>query len=252
MQYPSSSALRYQILQNYLRGQYRLILEVRQEAQRIGHYTEPEDPHYPNSQETHESSLDPSSTISRHKMRNQSIDQGAPSIKAPSVSTARSVPILSSQVPMLRQSPSTPAGLSNVSVQARRPRTQYVPDREPGINGASLSAQTSRQTLSINTPTQRPSSHFKAPSSTSVPKARGSQYYTDDWSDTEDLWAPSSPASGNLRPFSFAVRAGAGGGQGSDGGHSRKSFFGRFGGSVTSLFTGAGSHGGSGSMMDMQ
>lgn len=230
---------------------------MRQEAERLGHYTVPEDPHYPNSQESHESSANPSSsTMSRHKLRNPSIDQGAPSIKAPSVSTTRSVPILSSQVPMLRQSPSTPAGLSGVSVQPRRPRTHYVPDREPsGINGAPLVQQQSRQTLHVNAPTQRPSSHFKAPSSTSVPKARASQFYTDDWSDTEDLWAPASPHSGNLRPFSFAVRAGAGAGgaHGSDGGHSRKSFFGRFGGSVTSLFTGAASHGGaSGSMMDMQ
>ena len=68
--------------------------------------------------------------------------------------------------------------------------------------------------------------------------------------DMDEFWPP-TPESG-LRPFSFAVRAGAGGGgsvSGSDG-HGRRTMFGRFGGSVTSFF--GGSNHGSGSMMDMQ
>jgi len=64
------------------------------------------------------------------------------------------------------------------------------------------------------------------------------------------LWAeewPPSPESG-LRPFSFAVRAGAA--RGSSDGHGKRNILGRWGGSVTSFF--GGSQGGSGSMMDMQ
>lgn len=75
----------------------------------------------------------------------------------------------------------------------------------------------------------------------------------DRWADDDDdaLWSPVSGGDGSLRPFSFAVRAGAAaardGGHGHDG---RKSLWGRWGGSVTSFF--GGSQGGSGSMMDMQ
>ena len=71
----------------------------------------------------------------------------------------------------------------------------------------------------------------------------------DRWGGDEDMWPPMSPAESGLRPFSFAVRASATA-RGSSDGHGRKSFFGRWGGSVTSLF--GGSQGGSGSMMDMQ
>lgn len=75
---------------------------------------------------------------------------------------------------------------------------------------------------------------------------------TDIWAETDDeAWPPISPAESGLRPFSFAVRAGAAGGKGSSDGHGgRKSLLGRWGGSVTSFF--GGSAGGSGSMMDMQ
>lgn len=72
----------------------------------------------------------------------------------------------------------------------------------------------------------------------------------------DDLWTPNQPQ--GLRPFSFAVRAGAAAaregseGHGSVGGGpgQRKSLWGRWGGSVTSFF--GGSQGGSGSMVDMQ
>jgi hypothetical protein len=64
------------------------------------------------------------------------------------------------------------------------------------------------------------------------------------------LWSPVSAGDGSLRPFSFAVRAGAAAGRDGEGHGGRKSLWGRWGGSVTSFF--GGSQGGSGSMMDMQ
>lgn len=64
--------------------------------------------------------------------------------------------------------------------------------------------------------------------------------------DPEEPWPPISSA--ELRPFSFAVRAGAA--RESNDGHGKRTVLGRWGGSVTSFF--GGSQGGSGSMMDMQ
>lgn len=175
------------------------------------------------------------------------MDLGASSIKSPSISTARSAPVVPApSAPALRQSPSTPAGLGSQVTHRSRPKTYYS-DREPPLpTSPNLSAVPLAQQPQANR-----ASHYKVPSGGStIPKGRDSRFLSaDDWSDTEDLWAPASPASGNLRPFSFAVRAGAGG-NGSESSHNRRSFFGRFGGSVTSLFTGH-THGGSGSMMDM-
>jgi hypothetical protein len=157
-------------------------------------------------------------------------------------------------VPRLRESPSTPAGL-NSGIKAR-PRTQY--DREPTSAASRLSTATNIRpspTLGLGTSPSNRTSHLKAPSGSTGPKGRESKFYAgDDWSDTEDLWPGydelGSPASGNLRPFSFAVRAGQQRErEGSIGSHHRRSFFGKFGDSVTSFFTG--SHGGSGSMIDM-
>ena len=74
-------------------------------------------------------------------------------------------------------------------------------------------------------------------------------HVNDDWmEDDTDIWPP--VADGGLRPFSFAVRAGATAMKGSSDDHGRRKLWGRWGGSVTSLF--GGSHGGSGSMVDMQ
>ncbi|KAL1405801.1 hypothetical protein Q8F55_007478 [Vanrija albida] len=234
--YPSSSTLRYQILQGYLRGQYRLILEVRSEAQRLGRYPEPEEPYYPTSptQSSHESLA--LNSVSRRAKARMSVDHVGGALNAP-----RSLPSGGLHPQTLRPSPSTPAALGQQPApQLTRPKSQHFPDREPYQQG--------RPSLNLNTVPQLRPSHLKGPSSSSVPKQRDSRF--EDWSDTEDLWPPASPASGqNLRPFSFAVRAGAGR-EGSDGGHSRRSFLGKWGGSVTSLFTG-GTHGGSGSMMDM-
>lgn len=266
MQYPSSSPLRYQMLQNYLRGQYRRILEIRSEASRLGHYPDPEEPLTASSQES-----GPVASGSHHERGQQcSIDQGAPSIKAVSINTTRSAP--SAQGPMrvpqeshmgLRQSPSTPTGLGSQVTHRARPKTQYSDRISPDMPSVNLA--NNRPSLYLNTGpgggapggsapspqlTPNRASHYKAPSgSSSALKGRESRYFTDDFSDDE-LWPPASPGSGNLRPFSFAVRAGAARGEGSEGSHNRRSFFGRFGDSVTSLF--AGSHGGSGSMMDMQ
>ena len=66
--------------------------------------------------------------------------------------------------------------------------------------------------------------------------------------DKDELWSPGADT--NLRPFSFAVRAGATASRSSSDGHGRRSLWGKWGGSVTSLF--GGSQGGSGSMVDMQ
>ena len=134
--------------------------------------------------------------------------------------------------PVVRPSPSSPADLSNMGMRmtlpkpAERPATHFYPEREPRSRGMSI---------------------VSAKSTATTPKPR----IVDN---LDEFWPP-TPDSG-LRPFSFAVRAGAGatGGSGSSvngsDGHGRRTMFGRFGGSVTSLF--AGSNHGSGSMMDMQ
>ncbi|BEI79673.1 hypothetical protein CcaverHIS002_0102020 [Cutaneotrichosporon cavernicola] len=253
--FPSSSALRAQILQSYLRGQYRLIVELRQEAHRLGQYPEPEELTYPPSPtlDSHDSVL--SGSMVAQRTARVSMERGAPSIKTPSISTARSAPVTMQQpVPRLRESPSTPAGL-NSGIKAR-PRTHY--DREPTSAASRLSTATNIRpapALGLGTSPSNRTSHLKAPSGSTGPKGRESKFYAgDDWSDTEDLWPGydelGSPASTNLRPFSFAVRAGQQRErEGSIGSHHRRSFFGKFGDSVTSFFTG--SHGGSGSMIDM-
>jgi hypothetical protein len=233
-------------------------MEIRSEAQRLGHYPEPEEPYYPSSPTvaSHESGGYGASGSKPRRVTQRSMDLGAPSIKAPSISTARSAPIMPVPLgPTLRQSPSTPAGLGSQVTHRSRPRTYYS-DREPmpQLNVAGIGASAAAAAAAAAAGSSTRTSHYKVPSGSTMPKARESRFYAadDGWSDGDDLWPPASPASGNLRPFSFAVRAGAaGGGQGSEGGHSRRSFFGRFGGSVTSLFTGN-THGGSGSMMDMQ
>jgi hypothetical protein len=129
----------------------------------------------------------------------------------------------------VRPSPSSPADLAGLARQTvlppSRPLTQFYSDKEPPRSPASL--------VGVGKP------------------RNGYGRYEEE--DAEDLWSPENADGGGLRPFSFAVRAGAVSSmRGSSDGHGggRKSFFGRFGGSVTSLF--GGSQGGSGSMMDMQ
>lgn len=146
---------------------------------------------------------------------------------------------------LVRPSPSSPAELSMATraprtVPLQRPSTQFIPDREPA-------PVVSRQKLNIQT------SNYNS-SSLSPAAGLGPAGSRDRWAATADqgdeLWPPISPAESGIRPFSFAVRAGAVAERGSDSGHGRRSIFGRWGGSVTSFF--GGSQGGSGSMMDMQ
>lgn len=142
---------------------------------------------------------------------------------------------------LVRPSPSSPADLSttatgrHVPLPLIRPFTQYDPDRKQGIPVQRSPIPIDRETRGFN----------------GNDVMRRSGRVDDDWLEEEDeLWSPDAPLNGSIRPFSFAVRAGATAAKGSSDGHGRRSLWGRWGGSVTSLF--AGSQGGSGSMMDMQ
>lgn len=141
---------------------------------------------------------------------------------------------------LVRPSPSSPADLAspatvrNAPLTLQRPLTLYIPDREP-VSGRSQASISSVRPLNIQ----------KLP----VSSSRATPEFPDFPELEEDPWSSNVP-SDSLRPFSFAVRAGAVPGRDGSEGHGRRSFFGRFGGSVTSLF--GGSNGGSGSMLDMQ
>lgn len=148
---------------------------------------------------------------------------------------------------LVRPSPSSPADLAMGGRPPRaipipRPTTHFIPDREPNPNPP-------RQKLGVQTSNYNSTSLMPSP-------GMGGLGSRDRWGGSPDpgddeQWPPISPAESGMRPFSFAVRAGATGGErGSDSGHGRRSIFGRWGGSVTSFF--GGSQGGSGSMMDMQ
>jgi hypothetical protein len=145
----------------------------------------------------------------------------------------------------LRPSPSSPAELANVAAGRLVPGT--VPQR-PVSHFDSSPGRPRTSIISLA------STKLKAPQHLTIPAPlaldRNLVPRAEDWQDGDDLWPPVSPGEGSLRPFSFAVRAGAGTGRESSEGHGRRSFFGRFGNSVTSLF--GGSHAGSGSMMNMQ
>ena len=126
------------------------------------------------------------------------------------------------QLSIIRPSPSSPAGLSalrETRVTVQRPLTHFIPDREPmGIR------------------------HGKGVSSPGLIERSPRLSELED----EEDWPPSPEG---IKPFSFAVRAGATARDGSEG-HGRRSLLGRWGGSMTSFF--GGSQGGSGSMIDMQ
>ncbi|ODO11040.1 hypothetical protein I350_01642 [Cryptococcus amylolentus CBS 6273] len=231
--FPSASAFRYQKLQDYLRNQWALVLETRAEAQRVGHFAFPDD-------------LSPGSSTSSHEVR-------APNMALPSAVAYASARGASGSSPRhapggMRPSPSSPAGLSLSSTAAQaplrqaplqRPLTHYLPEREP---------MTMRQPV---TPTNRVDA-FSHSNSILTPQSRHFRNSPSQEPDTEELWSPDDEPTQKLRPFSFAVRAGAVARDGSEGGHgagARKSLFGRWGGSVTSFF--GGSQNGSGSMMDM-
>lgn len=242
-QFPHASQLRYANLQVYLAVQAALVREVAAEAQRIGRFPFPEELAQPLG-----SNVDGTAAASAAGLapRGSSIgwDGSAPQaieIREQLQQAFSTLP-LSINTPLmpLRPSPSSPANLASPArispvTAAPRPQTHYIRDREP------LTARTS--TLSVP---------IKA-SPSAVGATIPPRHVTEEWpADDEELWSPAGADSGGIRPFSFAVRAGATGGASSNGHGStrgRRSFFGRFGGSVTSLF--GGSHNGSGSMMDM-
>ncbi|WVQ79681.1 hypothetical protein IAT38_001781 [Cryptococcus sp. DSM 104549] len=258
--FPSASAHRYQKLQDYLRNQWQLILEIRTEAQRIGHYPLPgEDAaSAPSSLSSHDASPAarfPPGALPSALTFDRSAASGSGS--GPFTPTRGTNPSLA----VMRPSPSSPANLTGLAQGPRltaplqRPLTHYLPDREPvltplrGSSGAGGSGFASPGGSSAR------GRHAKNTSSPGMLEKAG------EWNgngasggdDNEELWEPGGGEGGQgLRPFSFAVRAGAAAARdGSEGGHGggRRSLWGRWGGSVTSLF--GGSQNGSGSMMDM-
>lgn len=171
---------------------------------------------------------------------------------------------------LVRPSPSSPADLSaiassriNKAAPLSRPLTHFIPEREHVGRGVGA-GMTSARAASPASPSSRDALRLRpviTNLSTSPMDRYGAGAGTGNSINLNDRGeqmdhSPISPADSGMRPFSFAVRAGAvanGSGQGSDGhgtAGGRRSFFGRWGGSVTSFF--GGSQGGSGSMMDMQ
>ncbi|OWZ70446.1 hypothetical protein AYX14_04128 [Cryptococcus neoformans] len=232
--FPSASAHRYQKLQDFLRNQWLLVLEIRAEAQRLGHFAFPDD-------------LSSDSSLSSH-------DAKFPTGTMSSTSYGYRHPLLPGQTGGLRQSPSSPANLLASPVVSTapsrsnppRPMTHYLPQREP--------AREILTPIGYNSSSVGKRGHSKNTSSPGALEPLAINTNVNNTGD-DDLWTPDQPQ--GLRPFSFAVRAGAAAaregseGHGSVGGGpgQRKSLWGRWGGSVTSFF--GGSQGGSGSMVDM-
>lgn len=233
--FPSASAHRYATLQHFLRQQWDLVVQIRAEAQRVGRYPGPDDPSFAWSASDH----DAGAVIAP---RTSSIEwDRRPSQRPGGVNVVQ--PILPYTAP-LRPSPSSPAELANLHARprqapAQRPTTHFVPETEPlqPINRTPQSGSVGK------------GRHNKGISSPGL--LQSSPRLGDNVPDNDDEpWEPLSPAESGLRPFSFAVRAGAAAARdGSEGHGGRRSLWGRWGGSVTSFF--GGSQGGSGSMMDM-
>ena len=211
-------------------------MQIRAEAQRLGRYPGPEDPSVAWSSSEH----DVGAVIAP---RTSSIDwDGHPTQRTGRINVVQ--PILPHTAP-LRPSPSSPAELANLHARprqtpAQRPTTHFIPEAEPlqPINRTPQAGSVGkgRHNKGISSPGLLQSS----------PKLGDDMPYNDD-----EPWEPLSPTESGLRPFSFAVRAGAAAARdGSEGHGGRRSLWGRWGGSVTSFF--GGSQGGSGSMMDMQ
>lgn len=195
------------------------MLEVRAEAQRLGHYPFPGEPTYSDSVSSHEASI-----------------VAGPRTSSISWQSGSYTPLPAQ--PPVRPSPSTPAELGSTRTRAaaqQRPLTHYYSESAtPGNVSPAAHSVRSRYEKGISSPgTLEHATRLER------------------WADDEELWSPASGGESSIRPFSFAVRAGAAAGrEGSEGGHGRRSLFGRWGGSVTSFF--GGSQGGSGSMIDMQ
>lgn len=207
-------------------------MDVRADAQRHGHYATPNEVAYNDSVSSHEQvAVGPrTSSISWDR---QSTRESRDLIRDPLV------------LGPVRQSPSTPTELAMRPKPSivTRPHTQLLPSE-----AAAAAAADQRRTPTPHSARSRYEKGISSPG-TLERSPQPDRWGADD--DDDALWSPISGGDGSLRPFSFAVRAGAAaardGGHGHDG---RKSLWGRWGGSVTSFF--GGSQGGSGSMMDMQ
>ncbi|WRT68634.1 uncharacterized protein IL334_005612 [Kwoniella shivajii] len=243
--FPSASAHRYQTLQIYLRQQWFLVQEVRAEAQKLGRFAFP-DEIMPSSStaSSHDGQSIPrgaqSSALGWSRQRNSDMNGQIRGVYTPTRNTP--------QLSVVRPSPSTPANLTASAPAPRtqvlqRPLTHFIPDREPSLGAPRTPLYNSPMSGSTRT------RHGKQGSSPGLIERSPPPTGTYEESN-EELWSPDEEGGANLRPFSFAVRAGATAARdgGSDG-HGRRSLWGRFGGSVTSLF--GGSQNGSGSMMDM-
>lgn len=248
LQYPKASEHRYEYLHKYLAHQWKLVVEIRSEASRRGHFAMPSELAYNDSVSSHEpiAAGPRTSSISWDQRSARDLRDPAASALLPPASALAPAAGLS----VVRPSPSTPAQLASASTSARpipppsassRPHTQLMLDTAPTPHSAR-----SRYEKGISSP-----GTLERSPQPDRDRER------DRWADAADadddaLWSPVSAGDGSLRPFSFAVRAGAAAARDGDGhGHGgRKSLWGRWGGSVTSFF--GGSQGGSGSMMDMQ
>lgn len=227
LQYPKASEHRYEYLHKYLAHQWKLVIDIRSEAQRRGHFAVPGELSYTDSVSSHEPSA--------AGPRNSSISWDQRS--ALELRETIREPLTPA---IVRPSPSTPTELAALrpkpaAVSVPRPHTQLLPETA----------------AERYTPTPH-SARSRYEKGVSSPGTLERSPQPDRWAEDEDaLWSPVSAGDGSLRPFSFAVRAGAAAARdGVEGGGGRKSLWGRWGGSVTSFF--GGSQGGSGSMMDMQ
>lgn len=241
IQFPSASQHRYENLHTYLCYQAVLVREIQLETQRLGHYLQPGD--VPISSML---SYDGHNIIAGPRTSSVAWEAKHARELSEQLRGAFTSPQRAPQLSLVRPSPSSPAELANIAngrpvpPPLTRPLTQSYPDCGPGVT-AHISPTSFTQPLNMRADHSMHGNGFKNPAFRQ----------NEDWpEDDEELWEPSSAADGGLRPFSFAVRAGATATRGSSDGHGRRSLWGRWGGSVTSLF--GGSHGDSGSMVDMQ
>lgn len=251
MQFPSASALRYSNLQTYLRHQYHLVLDIAAEAKRIGHYPTPEETRYADEGTSMGSAFAGAGAGSRSSSLMWDHSNSVPTAESSRGGPYTPVSVPPPNISLVRPSPSSPADLVKAGRDRvkppplQRPLTHFIPDREPAPSVSRAPLQDVSPVTNGAAPRAR---HGKGISSPGV--LQSSPQLGEAFDAEEDLYSPISPAESGMRPFSFAVRAGAAAAREGSEGHGRRSLFGRWGGSVTSFF--GGSQGGSGSMVDMQ